>query len=236
MKTADVSIVIPALNEERYIERTLQSIAAQEFKGTYELIVSDGNSDDRTVEIARKYTSNIVIEPTRTIAAGRQTGTRIALGKIIAYTDADTTVPPDWLEHLTEQFKDPKVIAVTGKPLPLEHDIVSHLFSDFVMDPIARILCFFQIPYVYGGDMAIRKEVFDRIGGFNTSLVTAEDMDIINRAKKHGRVAYNPKAVAYFSMRRIKKWGYLKYLFFHIANFFKAELFDKPASKYEPVR
>jgi len=236
MKTADVSVVIPALNEEQYIERTLQSIAAQKFKGTYEIIVADGNSEDRTVEISRKYTSNIIIEPTRTIAAGRQTGTRIALGKIVAYTDADTIAPPDWLEHLTDAFEDPKVIAVTGKPLPLEHDVVSHLFSDFVMDPIARVLCFFQIPYVYGGDVAIRKDVFNKIGGFNTSLVTAEDMDIINRAKKHGRVAYAPKAVVYFSMRRIKKWGYLKYLFFHIVNFFRAEIFEKPATKYEPIR
>ncbi len=236
MRKADVSVVIPALNEEQYIERTLQSIAAQKFKGSFEIIVSDGNSDDRTVEIARKYTSNIIIEPTRTIAAGRQTGTRIALGKIVAYTDADTQVPQDWLENLAGPFRDSKVVAVTGKPVPLERDMLTELFTNLVMDPLAKLLCFFQLPYVYGGNMALRREVFEKIGGFNTSLVTAEDMDIINRAKKHGRIFYNPKAVVYFSMRRIRKWGYFRFLLFHAINFFRAEFFDKPFTKYEPVR
>ena len=93
-----ISIIIPTLNEESVLEETLKNI--RKIKSTpYELIISDGNSTDRTVEIAQKYTDNIVVykgEERQTIAGGRNLGAGIAGGSCLVFQDADVVVPdPD---------------------------------------------------------------------------------------------------------------------------------------------
>jgi glycosyltransferase involved in cell wall biosynthesis len=232
----DVSIIIPTLNEEKYIEGCLKSVAGQVFKGSYEIIIADGVSEDRTVEIARKYTDRIVLEKNRTIAAGRQAGARIARGDILAYAGADVIIPKNWLEKITAPFSDPNVVAVAGKAVPLDGNIFEDLFCSVVLDPAARVLALIRMVYVYGDNLAMRRSAFDKCGGFNVSLVTGEDTDVAMRIAKFGRVVYTSDAVVYCSMRRIRKWGHLYYLAYHTTNFFRTHLFGSSHGKYEPVR
>ena len=230
-----VSVIIPALNEEKGIEPTLKAIRNQDYRGKIELIVADGHSTDKTVQISQKYADKVVTETTRTIAAGRNAGARAASGELLLYTDADTIVDKDWVRRMAAAFDDERVVAAFGMIIPIE----GGAFEKFMLTYSVLISAWFfnkvGMDYTYGNNMALRKSAFDKIGGFDIYLVTGEDTDIIKRIRKHGRVAFVPAARALYSIRRIREWGYPKYLFFHTKNFFMTLIFGKPAKKYEAV-
>ena len=89
-----ISFVIPTLNEIKTIEQTLQCLTA--YSGTHEIIISDGNSKDGTVDICRKYTDNVIVydKPDRqTIAMARNMGAADAKGEYLVFLDADVVIP-----------------------------------------------------------------------------------------------------------------------------------------------
>jgi hypothetical protein len=109
-----VSVVVPALNEEGFIRRTLFSLVNQDFKD-YELIVVDNNSEDQTAQIAEQFGARVVFEPRRGIGYSREAGFRAATGSIIATTDADTILPTNWLSRILKEFSsDHKLVAFGG--------------------------------------------------------------------------------------------------------------------------
>ncbi|MCS7109197.1 MAG: glycosyltransferase [Candidatus Micrarchaeota archaeon] len=230
----NISVVIPALNEEKYIESCLKSIKKQTYK-PLEIIVCDGNSEDRTREIAKKYADKVVIEKKRSAAAERQKGAMIAKGDVIAFIDSDTIAEKDWLKKIAEAFaKDRKVVAVYGRVLMRDGSkidkILAHLFTPYI-----RFTDLIGKPAVAGMNMAVRKDAFKKIGGFNLSLKTAEDIDLFNRIKKEGRIKF-VDAVTYTSARRLKHWGYKKFFLFHTTNLIKYTLTGKAKEEYEQVR
>ena len=90
-----ISIIIPTLNEEKYIENTLKALKNQDYNGKYEIIVADGMSKDRTVKIAQKYADKVIKVKKPGISAGRNAGAGIAKGGIFLFIDADTIVFPN---------------------------------------------------------------------------------------------------------------------------------------------
>ncbi len=89
-----ISFVIPTLNEQKTIEKTLQCLTA--FSGKHEIIISDGKSTDGTVEICRKYTDHVIVydKPERqTIAMARNMGAVQARGDYLVFLDADVVIP-----------------------------------------------------------------------------------------------------------------------------------------------
>ncbi len=231
-----VSVIIPALNEEKNIEATLQSIRRQNYRHPIELIVADGHSTDKTVSIAKKYCDAVVQETTHTIAAGRQAGARAAHGELLLYTDADTLVDKDWVRNMAAAFDDERVAAAFGMIQPKEATGVEHFILTWGVYSMAAIFNALGTDYTYGNNMALRKTAFDKIGGFNIYLVTGEDTEIFQRVRHAGRVVFVPGAVAHYSIRRIRDWGYPRYLWFHTKNFFMTQLFKRPAQHYSPVR
>ncbi len=231
-----VSVIIPALNEEKNIEATLRSVREQDYKGPIELIVADGHSGDKTVNISKKYCNRVVEETTHTIAAGRQAGARVSHGELLLYTDADTLVDEGWVRHIVEAFEDPKVGAVYGVIWPRDANWLEyHVIGGMAMWA-AILLNFIGFDYVSGNNLAIRRSVFDKIGGFNIYMRTGEDTDIVQRARRVSKTVFSSKAIVRYSMRRIREWGYPKYVWFHTKNFFMTMFFHKPARKYEAVR
>jgi len=75
--------------------------------------------------------------------------------------------------------------------------------------------------------MAIRRSIYDSCGGFDTSLTTAEDIDLARRAAKFAKIRFLPNLMVGVSPRRIDKWGVLYYTYFHLKNFFKFAFFRK---------
>lgn len=215
-----ISIIIPTLNEEKYIGDTVRRLR-DGFTLPHEIIISDGKSTDRTVELARTAGADKVVEFTdarrQTIAEGRNDGACAASGDYLVFLDADCTIPgpdhffPSILAHFE---RDPELIAVNVaiRVLP-EYETfadwaVYNLFNDFLW-LVNNVL---HIGMAAGEFQMIRKSAFDRVGGYNQALVASEDIDLFRRLSAIGRVRYEKGHVVYHTGRRAHKIGWPKLL------------------------
>ena len=107
-----ISVVIPTYNSEKTLEMCLKSIVNQGYpKDKVEIIIADGGSIDRTIEIARKYTDKIFDNPLKTGEAGKAVGVKNAKGDIIALIDSDNILPTkDWFRRMIKPFEDEEII------------------------------------------------------------------------------------------------------------------------------
>ncbi|MFH1306074.1 MAG: glycosyltransferase [Candidatus Micrarchaeota archaeon] len=231
-----VSIIIPTLNEEKRIERTLKSLKDQDYWDRFELIVADGNSTDNTVKIAMKYCNKVVTETTHTIAAGRQAGADAATGDILLFTDGDSIMDRSWVRKMSEAFENEKVAGAYGLIVPFEGGGIERMVLTYCAYFAASILNVIGIDYLAGSNMGVRKKAFDKIGGFNIHLTTGEDTDLMKRIRREGKTVFVPDAIVGYSLRRVRSWGYPKYVMFHTKNFFLSHITGKPAEKYDAVR
>jgi glycosyltransferase involved in cell wall biosynthesis len=233
----DISVVVPTLNEEKNIVSCLEALRNQTFSGTYEIIVADGPSTDKTKERAKKLADKIVSEKQKGIARERQAGANVAEGKIIAFTDADSQAPGDWLEKIKKAFDSDETLSMIYGPV-FYSDVSKkeQWLSTFFMPKFLKTLDFFDMHNPIGSNIAIRKRVFETIGGFNTDYITCEDLDLGKRAVKHGPLRYVKNVQMYVSARKVKKWGYAKYIGFHLVNGVRYHITGKAARHYEDVR
>ena len=214
----EISVIVPALNEEKFIEKSLKSLKSQQFDGEYEIIVADGDSEDRTIEIAKKYADRVLICPERSPGKQRNYAFQHAKGNIIAFLDSDTVADPFWLQSIKDSLSDGKTIAAIGTLLPLEKD-KEYMYK--VVNVIQRGLVKMKTPMFWGASCAFTRNIFEKIGGFDEKLSMAEDVDISLRARKEGKIVFNKKMVAYTSTRRIESGdGWLLYLANGINYFF----------------
>ena len=204
----DISVVIPAFNEEKYIETCLKSLRSQKFDGNYEIIVADDSSEDNTVKIAEKYADKIVVHQRGSISYGRQKGAEAARYPAIAFSDADTYVDPDWLAELSSSLEQEDAVGVHGQLMPLDGNTVENNFCRYVLPPYSSFMVRINQPSVPGANFAVTKDAFHKVGGFNTKLITAEDVELCKRVKTLGRFFFNRNALVYVSTRRVRKWGY----------------------------
>lgn len=203
-----ISVVIPTYNEEATIAECISSIQGGNV-APLEIIVADGLSSDRTQEIARERGAKVVANPQRTAAAGRNVGFRAARGEIIAFTDGDCVVSPDWLGAFERAFADPEVAVVSGRVTPREPRNHYEEFWNNLNWKI--IMAFDDEPYtvterslrqgVITASCAYRKNVLEELGGFDTWFGNnAEDVDLGWRALAAGfKTVYIPKAEIYAS-------------------------------------
>jgi len=107
-----ISVVIPTFNSEKTLEMCLESIVNQDYpKDKIEIIIADGGSVDRTIEIARKYTNKIFDNPLKTGEAGKAVGVKKAKGDIIALIDSDNILPTrDWFRRMIKPFEDEEIV------------------------------------------------------------------------------------------------------------------------------
>lgn len=201
-----VSVIIPAYNEEQYIEETLKCLAGQTYPHV-EIIVSDGKSTDRTVEIARRYADEVVVRRTN-IAEARNLGARHARGDIMVFVDADTLVSRELIAHVVGSMTDPTSSCVFGPIRPIKRSTRSMFICKIGWDLIPQIFVKCKRPQFSGVCVAIRRSAFEQVGGFNEGMKATEDIDMGLRLRKTGRVVFNKKAVSYTSMRRFEDGGF----------------------------
>jgi glycosyltransferase involved in cell wall biosynthesis len=207
----DFSVIVPAFNEENRIRACLESIRAQRTSLSFELIVSDSDSQDRTAAIAREYADKVVVCRERGTARARNEGARLACGDILVFIDSDTTIHPDYLETIRDVFHDRNVLAVscafkfTRRSPGLR--AVEYLTNSYFM---ARSLV--SATTLPGFNVCIRSDTFDRMGGFR--LCHLEDLDMSIKLRRLGRTVYIPRRKVVTSSRRLEKDGFsstLKY-------------------------
>jgi len=199
------SIVIPAFNEENFLAKTLGSLLEQDFKD-FELIVVDNNSTDKTAELAKKFGAIVFFEKNQGVAFARQKGFENAKGKIIVSTDADTILPRNWLSKIFEEFKKNKeLVAFGGSCIFYSGPISAKLASKILVKPFLALDKFFSGGQnLMGCNMAIKKEAFLKIGGFNPNLKLNEDVEISYRLRKIGKIKLDPNFKVKVSGRRFR--------------------------------
>jgi len=230
-----ISVIIPAFNEEKYIMNVFDGLRGQTFRD-FETIVVDGNSTDRTRDIARKH-ARVVVEKRRGIGRARNSGAKAANGSILVFLDADTKPSRKLLETYYGAFKDTGDVAATGPILPLEKTNKRvNLGYKVVSVLLVKSSILFGRPSIVGSNFAVRRSIFEKVKGFNEKYLTYEDWDLSLRIRKLGRIAYLDGAVVYTSVRRVKAWGVSGFFLYHTLNMVRYYLFKKPNEEYEPIR
>jgi len=211
-----ISVVIPTINEEKYLRRPLESLSKQTYKN-FEIIVADGNSVDNTVKIARQYGAKTIICPNSTVTIARQKGAELAKGEIIVGADADTSYPPDHLARIISDFeKDKNIVAVGGGGIFESKPWWVFWFWKIMYAIYGRIYKLFKIAvYIPAFNLSYKKDVFKKIGGYNTYLdFGGDELDILARLKKTGKVYFDTELICYPSSRRAKE-GFWKLIIKH---------------------
>ncbi len=236
MQNMKLSIIIPTLEEEKILEKMLISLKELN-KIDYEVIVSDGHSKDKTVEIAKKY-ANKVIEhdglTRQTIAAGRNAGANIAQGDFLVFLDADVFIPEIntfFTKAISKFEKEKRLVALVPylKTLP-EYEKWSDYISLIILNSIYYFMNNILQKGSAGGEFQMfRRETFEKIGGYNKNMVVCEDIEMLMRMSKIGKTRLDTSLIVMHTSRRAHNEGWIslwrKWIFNAISNI----IFKKPA-------
>jgi len=204
----DFSVVIPAKNSEKTIERCIKCVLNQNYpKNKYELILVDNNSSDRTLSLVKHLPVKFLFNEKPGAGATRNLGVKKAKGKIIAFIDSDRFAEKNWLKEAKIFFeRNKKVNIVAGKIVLDKYSLIKKAVFMAKMD---------QEFFVTNGfaatcNMFIKKETFNKLGGFDERLfITNEDLEFGERATALGEeITLLEKAVVRYNPRTL--WNYFK--------------------------
>jgi glucosyl-dolichyl phosphate glucuronosyltransferase len=234
----DISVVLATYNRAASLQITLESFAASRIPSTlsWELLVVDNNSNDDTAAVVRRFTQRLgpsvryIFEGRQGRSAALNAGIAQASGDVIAFTDDDVILDPEWLAQLFHAFDDPSVSAVAGRILPLW----SHSQPKWLdIDGQQAVVNFdlgdqpqeIQIAPM-GANSAFRKEVFSKYGLFRLDLgvrgskhtITCDDTEFGGRLMPgRERIVYCSAAVIHHPVdpKRTTKKYFLTWYFYN---------------------
>src|SRR3989339_630701 len=207
------SIIIPALNEVKYLPHLLEDLTSQTFRD-FEVLVVDGHSRDQTVAKAKLFARRlphltILQSPQPHVCVQRNLGAKKAHSEILVFLDADNSLPSYFLQGLKYRWESSHV------------DILACWFKPDIMKPsnetIATAVNLFlelqhtlKPTYLLESMFAITKSCFQTIGGFDESVNYAEGKSLIQSAISHGYTSKVVRDPVYtYSFRRLRKFGVL---------------------------
>ena len=200
-----VSVIVCAYNAADTLDDCLSSLAALTYPNCEVIVVNDG-SRDTTGAIARRHTGvRIVDVPNGGLAAARNVGLAAADGEIVAYTDADTRVDPDWLTYLVQPFLTQDVVGSGGPNIvPQDDPWIAQSVARAPGGPVHVLLDDRVAEHVPGCNMAFRRDALLAIGGFNPLFQCAgDDVDICWRLQAKGlRIGFAPSALVWHHHRQ----------------------------------
>ncbi len=199
-----VSIVIPALNEGKYIEPTLFHARALK---PYEIIVADSHSEDNTVELAKRYGARVVYARRGAASFGRNAGAKAAKGDILLFLDADSIVFPNLLEVVQKDFRERNTVGWTcliHAFTPSWKQKMIYNASNNICEFLTKVV---KAPHAPGIIIGVRKSVFQEIGGFDESLKVMEDHDFAMRVGRRGNFKFSTETCVHTSTRRMTSYG-----------------------------
>lgn len=227
-KNIHVSVVIPAFNEEAYIEPTLKALQNQNYpKENYEIVVVDNNSTDNTASIAVKFGAKVVREEKQGYVFTFNKGVFSAANEVIAVTDADTKVSDDWVKKIAQAFEDEKLVALTGEIRPETSSKFRTKFLAFLYNLFLSFNFSIGKPHLTGPNLAFRKSFFKQIGGLDIRFEMSPDVDLGLRLKKYGKVILRKDIWVLTSTRRWEK-GRIKAFWKYGVGYFNTVWFRKP--------
>ena len=220
----DISVIIPAHNEEKYIKRCIDSIkdADRVFSGNTEIIVVCNRCTDKTSEIAKENGAVVLNNEDRCIAKVRNDGIRAAKGEIIVTIDADNRMTQGTLSEIYDLIGTGKYIG-GGAPIRFER----YSFPLWCNDIMCRFS--FALTGLYCGIFWAKKETFVAVGGF-VDKKAMEDVATAKLLKKYGK----KKGQKYTKLKKnhlinstrkyddLGDWLYLKLMFKNMGTLLKA--------------
>ena len=181
-----VSIIIPAYNEEKYLPSCLEAInGLSRHPRDYEVIVVDNGSSDDTCGISRSFNATVLQDASKTVAGLRNLGAEHAKGRILAFIDADCVVAKDWMDATLRYAADADVSIWGGPPVPPSTASWVQR-SWFLM--VANRAMIEESDWIGAVNLCVEKALFWKIGGFNEALTTCEDVDFCYKAAEYGRI------------------------------------------------
>jgi glycosyltransferase involved in cell wall biosynthesis len=203
----EFTVVIPARNEERTLPAQLEALLAQEWSGTWEVVVADNGSTDRTAEVVRRF--GAIDSRVRLVDAGarpglsacRNAGTAAGRGRSFALCDADDLVGDGWLAAMGEALRDHEF--VTG-PLELDRLNPGWLAATRGRGDERGVPMFYGVfPFAHGNNLGMQRAVWERLGRFDEGFPNgAEDIEFGLRAWRAGvAVHFVDGAVVHYRYR-----------------------------------
>jgi len=233
------SVIIPAYNEAQYIELAIKALQKQIVpRKDFEIIVVDNNSEDNTAEIAKKAGADKVVKETKQgTNMARQRGADESKGEIIAFLDADSEPPPDWLEKIKKNLDRSGVAAVSG---PYDYGfkgikkLANKIYTNLLMPLTPKILHLIfrkKAGVMLGGNFAIRRPALLKIGGLPPLEFFGDEAAIAMLVSRNaGEVFFDPRLIIKSSPRRFQKYGLLstvsKYVYHYLKIYF-SHAFDR---------
>jgi glycosyltransferase involved in cell wall biosynthesis len=239
-----LSVIIPTLDEEKLLPAMLQQFTPEIVaRHDLEVVVSDGGSRDRTLEIARQNATRVVENAggvKQTISIGRNVGARNASGEVFVFLNADTLVPDldRFFSRVVEELQDRELCAITCRVrvYPAEETFADVLFHGFYN-------WFFRMMNVVGMAMGrgechvIRRDVFGAVGGYSERIAAGEDYDMFRRLARMGKIRFLTDLTVYESPRRYRKYGYFYVTLSWFLNFLSVFFAGRSIlSQWKPVR
>ena len=199
-----ISVVICAYNAERTMQACLEALQELRYPNHEVIVVNDG-STDATLAIAEQFPFiRLLSHENRGLSAARNTGIAAATGDLVAFTDSDCVVDPDWLTYLAWSFTNPAVAAVGGPNLPpAEEERTAACVAAAPGGPTHVLLDDETAEHIPGCNMAFRREALARIDGFDPLFRAAgDDVDLCWRLQDAGlRIGFSPAAMVWHFRR-----------------------------------
>lgn len=236
----DVSIVIPAFNEEKHIRACLDSILKQKTSYSFEVIVCDNNSTDKTASLVQSYKENhpvrLIREKKKGAAAARAAGFEAAKAPIVFSTDADTILPENWIESFMPHFSERSVIAVTS-PCQIDHPSDWNRTVFFYIQMASMYLHKLLRGYIWvsGYSYALRKDIYNKAGKINTDIGSMDDFELSGRIHTYGKIVFLNQVQVLSSHRRYKD-DVIFGLFSYPKAFFKMKVLGRDSVSLKDIR
>ena len=210
-----ISLVMCTRNRASSLDRCLQALGKLKADTPYELVLVDNGSSDDTAAVLAEFKRQqqtpvvLVSEPRPGLSHGRNAGIKAAKGDIVVFTDDDCYPAEGFLTAISHCFQDTSLGFLGGRVLlfdPADLPITIQTLDRIVTLPAWT---YTQPGLIHGANCAIRREVLDRIGGFDTYLgagtpcMAAEDTDLMQRASSAGFLGlYSPDPVVHHHHKR----------------------------------
>lgn len=211
-----ISVVVPCLNEEAHLPFFLGSLNQQVYPD-FELVVVDGGSWDKSRSLIDGYRENFpitgLINETRNLGFVRNLGARATRGEILVFTNSDAVLPWNLLNHVAFQFMDSRLQALSGRTIPVNGGALC--FASYHCFDVLRLFFARLGRFSPSGNfLAIRKEVFWKMGGFPQVKIN-EDGELGSRlSQARARVRFDWNLRVWHFAKRFKR-GALKTLLFY---------------------
>jgi cellulose synthase/poly-beta-1,6-N-acetylglucosamine synthase-like glycosyltransferase len=194
-----VSVVVPVRDGEDTIAACLDAILATDYPSDRrEVLIVDNGSSDGTAAVIQARPVRYLHEPERGVSHARNHGIAASRGEILAFVDADCLVEPQWLTELVRPFEDPEVGAVAGDLQHVTPTTAAERQAARLLGNWQRFAFTSNPAYPITANAAYRRDVIERIGGFDIHMTRAQDVELGLRFQERSgrRLAYAERATA----------------------------------------